>query len=112
MKRTVFLAIAFLVTIFFIENSFSQAREARGVTDRSIKIGLIVAMTCPAASLGGVGAEAIKTYIRYVNDRGGVNGRQLNLLIEDDRYAIPPPTKKSNYKIFEEKTGFYLIIEV
>ncbi|MFH1626068.1 MAG: ABC transporter substrate-binding protein, partial [Pseudomonadota bacterium] len=103
MKKRIFLVVTCLAVIFLITDSISHAKDVRGVTDKSIKIGLIVAMTGPAASLGVVGAEAIKNYVRYVNDTGGVNGRQLKLIIEDDRYAIPPAIAALKKVIYKDR---------
>ena len=73
----------------------------RGVTDKSIKLGLCTAMTGPAASLGVLMAKATRNYVRYINEQGGIHERKLKLIIEDDRYVIPPAIaalKKMLYK--------------
>ncbi|MEW6615971.1 MAG: ABC transporter substrate-binding protein [Thermodesulfobacteriota bacterium] len=90
LRKDVLLVAGLLVSIFLIYGTLSHAKEVRGVTDKSITIGVCFPITGPAASLGTVGLEAMRIYIRHINDSGGVNGRRLNLIVEDDRYSIPP----------------------
>ncbi|MEW6616569.1 MAG: ABC transporter substrate-binding protein [Thermodesulfobacteriota bacterium] len=68
---------------------YSYAGEVRGVTGDTIKIGLIVDMTGPAAAMEVVYAHAHKDYFQWVNEQGGIHGRKIKLLIEDERYTIP-----------------------
>jgi branched-chain amino acid transport system substrate-binding protein len=67
----------------------SYAGEVRGVTKDTIKIGLITDMTGPAASMLSIYAHAHRDYFQWVNEHGGINGRKIKLIIEDDRYTIP-----------------------
>ncbi|MEW6616121.1 MAG: ABC transporter substrate-binding protein [Thermodesulfobacteriota bacterium] len=89
MKRTVFVAIALLGSIFFITASHGKAAEVRGVTDTLIKIGSIGDHTGPTSNFIVPVVEASKNYFRYINDQGGIHGRKLQLIAEDSRYSIP-----------------------
>ncbi|MEW6615536.1 MAG: ABC transporter substrate-binding protein [Thermodesulfobacteriota bacterium] len=102
-RKDVLLVVGLLVTIFLIYSSLSHAKEVRGVTDKSIKVGVILPITGPAASLGVPAADAIRAYIRYVNEHGGINGRQLNLIVEDDRYSIPPSIAALKKLVYRDK---------
>ena len=63
---------------------------ARGVTDTTIKVGVILDQTGPiAGDIGLPATDGIKNYTRYINERGGISGRKIRLIIEDDRYSIP-----------------------
>jgi len=46
----------------------------------------------PAAQLGIQMRNGIKAYFDFVNEKGGVHGRKLELVTEDDRYeaAVAP----------------------
>lgn len=66
-----------------------HAKNVRGVTDDRITIGGMGDMTGPAASQALHAIQAWKNYFRYVNEQGGINGKKINLKLEDDRYAIP-----------------------
>ena len=65
------------------------AGEARGVTDDTIKIGFILDQTGPAAPIGIPVANATRTYFQNINDHGGINGRKVKIILEDDHYSIP-----------------------
>lgn len=56
-----------------------------GVTDTEIRIGTWGPQSGPAAAWGTV-MTAIDAYFQYVNDNGGVNGRNLVLVSRDDGY--------------------------
>ncbi|MFH1625656.1 MAG: ABC transporter substrate-binding protein [Pseudomonadota bacterium] len=102
-RNTVVMAIVLLVTSFFIYGSLSHAREVRGVTDNSVKIGVILDQTGPAASITVPCTQAIRTYIRHVNDSGGVHGRQIEVSVEDDRYSIPATIAAYKKLVFKDK---------
>lgn len=81
------MSIVFAFLFGFAKEGYSG--EVRGVTADTIKVGVILAQTGPAAPLTVLGSDAIKTYARHVNEQGGVHGRRLKIIIEDDRYTIP-----------------------
>ncbi len=59
----------------------------RGVTDDTIKMGLIMVKSGPVAIMGNSQAQGIKDYFRYVNEKfGGVHGRKIKLIHEDDQF--------------------------
>lgn len=47
-------------------------------------IGVSAAMTGPGASIYAPVVEAMKAYLDHVNAKGGVNGRQIQLIVQDD----------------------------
>ena len=53
-----------------------------GITDTEIRIGYLVPITgaAPVPSQFNKGVEA---YYKYVNDRGGINGRKIKVIVED-----------------------------
>jgi ABC-type branched-subunit amino acid transport system substrate-binding protein len=56
-----------------------------GVGAKTIKIGLVVALTGPASSsFGKDSVDAVKGVFNVVNARGGINGRRLQLVVADD----------------------------
>ncbi|MDY7033181.1 MAG: ABC transporter substrate-binding protein [Thermodesulfobacteriota bacterium] len=88
MKSNMFILT--LLFIIFLGSVDVYPESVRGVTDTTIKIGVIMDLTGPSA--GDVGqplTAAFKNYTRYVNDNGGIFGRKVKLIIEDDRYSIP-----------------------
>jgi branched-chain amino acid transport system substrate-binding protein len=63
----------------------SSAQAEPGVTGTSIKLGVTIAKSGPAAAYGTI-ADAASAYFKYVNDQGGVNGRKIDYKIVDDGY--------------------------
>jgi branched-chain amino acid transport system substrate-binding protein len=89
-KEYVFLRMVTLVSILiFLGSVPSNAEEVRGVTKDTIKIGLILDQTGPIQFLTGPVTEAMRIYFRHINDQGGINGRKIKFIVEDDRYSIP-----------------------
>ena len=76
-----------ILTLSFSQASFSET--VRGVTDTTVKIGMIADMTGPIASVTAILGEATRNYTRYINDKGGIHGRKVISLVEDDHYSIP-----------------------
>jgi ABC-type branched-subunit amino acid transport system substrate-binding protein len=47
-------------------------------------VGVSAAMTGPGASIYAPVVEAMKAYLDHVNAKGGVNGKQIRLVVQDD----------------------------
>ena len=80
----------------------AQASEP-GVTANSVKLGITVPMTGIAAPGYSKVAPAAKAYFDYVNANGGINGRKIQLVIEDDRYLPQEAVIKTNKLILRDK---------
>jgi len=74
-----------------------------GVTANSVKLGITVPMTGIAAPGYSKVAPAMKAYFDYVNANGGINGRRIQLVIEDDRYLPQEAVIKTNKLILRDK---------
>lgn len=61
----------------------SLARAEQGVTDDTIRIGVFAPLSGPAL-LFGKGLIGVEAYYRSINDQGGINGRKIQLVPEDD----------------------------
>jgi len=97
MTRTI-LALAAL----FSATAFGQAP---GVYPDKIVLGQAAVFSGPAAQLGIQMRNGIKAYFDHVNATGGVNGRKIELVTEDDQYeakVAPVATKKliEEHKVF------------
>ena len=79
-----------------------------GVTLDQIRLGQAAVFSGPAAQLGIQMRNGIKAYLDAVNEKGGVHGRKIELVTEDDRYesAVAPSATK---KLLEEHKVFALI---
>ena len=72
LKRTLLAAIA------------TAAIALPAVAQESYVIGLTGAMTGPAAGTLGPAVEGLRLYIDKLNASGGINGRKVNLILQDD----------------------------
>jgi branched-chain amino acid transport system substrate-binding protein len=71
-----------------------------GASDTEIKIGQTMPYSGPASAYGTIG-KAEAAYFAMINDKGGVNGRKINLISRDDGYS-PPKTVEAVRKLVEE----------
>jgi len=111
MKRGIFiLGVLQMVLLGLFANSL-YAGDVRGVTDKEIRIACLVDFSGPGKFAGKPLAMAAKTYIKYINDQGGVHGRKIKLVVVDN--GIMPNTtlaaaKKAIYKDEIFAIGFNL----
>lgn len=70
-----------------------------GVTATEIKVGATFPFSGPASGLGNIG-KALMSYVDSVNEKGGVNGRKINLIALDDAYT-PSKSVEQNRKLVE-----------
>ena len=62
----------------------AAALAAPAVAQDTYVVGLTGALTGPPASTYAPAAEALRIYIERVNAAGGVNGRKIDLILQDD----------------------------
>ncbi|MFA4911023.1 MAG: ABC transporter substrate-binding protein [Desulfobacteria bacterium] len=103
MGMKLILVIMLLVSIVSLDNLDSQAEEVRGVSDDTIRIGTIMDMTGPVADNLTPYAIGVRNYFKYINDKGGINGRKVKVLVEDDRYSIPMAVAAFKKLVFKDK---------
>lgn len=86
----------------------ASAQGSPGVTANKILLGQSAALTGPAAQLGIQMRNGIKAYLNYVNEKGGVYGRRIELITLDDGYE-PSRSAPNTKKLIEEVKVFALI---
>lgn len=89
MKRFFFVLALVLIVILTGFYDHPVNADIRGVTSDTIKIGAMGDITGPGADVYTGVVPGWKSYIRYINDQGGIHGRKIKFLIEDDRFSIP-----------------------
>src|SRR3977135_196590 len=75
-----------------------------GVTDTEIKLGTTSPYSGPASAYGVYG-QAQTAYFEMVNDRGGINGRKVNLISLDNAFS-PPKAVEQTRKLVESDEVF------
>ena len=73
-----------LATIVLTAAHGAASADRTGVTDTSIKIGLFGPLTGPAGAAPRKSVFGAAAIYKDINDRGGINGRKIELVIEDD----------------------------
>ncbi|MDY6970020.1 MAG: ABC transporter substrate-binding protein [Spirochaetota bacterium] len=98
---TLFILIALTI---LLSGSILHSGSVRGVTDRMIKIGVLLDQTGPTAGdIALPATRAIRNYTQHINDSGGIMGRKFKLIVEDDRYSIPAGLAAFKKLIFKDK---------
>ena len=88
--------------------AIGTAQSEVGVTADTIKIGVISDLTGPAA-IGGIGmADAIRSYFNDLNEKGGINGRKVQVIVEDSKYS-PTLTVAAAKKLISKDEIFALV---
>jgi len=100
-RRTLMtVAVVFGSIAIAIGSAMAQKRHAPGVSDYEIKIGQTMPYSGPVSAWGTIGRTEL-AYIKMINDRGGINGRKINLISLDDAYS-PPKTVEQTRKLVEQ----------
>jgi branched-chain amino acid transport system substrate-binding protein len=97
-KKGMVLAVL-LVT--FLSGAFAQAAEP-------IKIGAILSVTGPASFLGAPEAKTLEMLVAETNKKGGVLGRQIQLIIKDSG-ASPEKAFSFAKQLIDEDKVFAII---
>jgi serine/threonine protein kinase/ABC-type branched-subunit amino acid transport system substrate-binding protein len=79
-----------------------------GTRDKEFLLGMSGPLNGPSKELGREMEIGIKTYIRHINDEGGVRGRKLRLVALDDGYE--PDMALANMKELHEQRKVFGVI--
>lgn len=107
MKTRIVVSSFILLGALCLMAGGTWAKEVRGVTDTEVKIGCLVDLSGPGKYGGPPIAQAFKDCVAWVNDNGGINGRKINLVVEDNG-IMPNTTMKAARKIIL-KDGVFAI---
>jgi branched-chain amino acid transport system substrate-binding protein len=78
-----------------------------GVTDTEVVVGSWGPQSGPAGAYGVID-RTIDAYFKMINDQGGINGRKIRFIYEDDGYQ-PAKTVAAVKKLVEEDKVFALV---
>jgi len=85
--------------------ALAQKKYDPGASDTEIKIGHSIPYSGPASAYGSIG-KAIAAYFQKVNDEGGINGRKINFISQDDGYSPPKTVEVVRQLVEQEKVLF------
>jgi branched-chain amino acid transport system substrate-binding protein len=94
------LSVVICLGLFSATSAFP---ETRGVTKDAIQMGMILVKTGPVAALGLPEGWGVQDTFNQINESGGINGRKINLIWEDDQFKTPLSISAFNKLIFRDK---------
>lgn len=100
--------MVFTISFSFILLSYSDGNGEVGVTDKVIKIGCHLDLSGAAVGWGAGESKGLKAYMNYINDQGGIFGRKIEMIIEDDNYS-PAKAVAATKKMIEQDKVFCFI---
>lgn len=108
-RRFWFSGLALALSMVFIIGACGGDDEVvPGVTDDEIILGTHTSLTGPIAVYSQI-ANTTAAYFEYINEtKGGVNGRKIKFIIEDDAYS-PPKTVDLVRKLVEQDQVFAIV---
>lgn len=89
-KLTIMAAAALAAT------ATQASAETRGVTNTEITLGMHTDLSGVAATYGVSSSNGVKMRFDEINAAGGINGRKINVIIEDQAYQVPKAVQACN----------------
>jgi branched-chain amino acid transport system substrate-binding protein len=83
------LAVGVMVAAVATAAAAMAQKDTRGVTPSEIVLGMHTDLSGPAATYGVSSSNAVKMRFDEVNEKGGIHGRKLKLIVEDTQYQVP-----------------------
>src|ERR1700759_1286781 len=85
--------------------AYADPPATPGVTATEIKIGQSMPYSGPASGFGVIGKGEM-AYFKMINDKGGINGRKINLISLDDSYSPPKAVENARKLVEGEGVAF------
>lgn len=95
-RRAAIAAAVALSTLSALELASAQGNEP-------IKIGVLIALSGPAAAYGAEERRAIEAVFNQVNAQGGIKGRKIELVIRDTKTNPTEAARLANQVIADDK---------
>src|SRR5580704_12350492 len=77
--------------------------QTRGVTSTEILFGMHTDLSGVAATYGVSSSNGVKMRFDEINEAGGVNGRKIKVIVEDQGYQVPKAVQACNKLINRDK---------
>ncbi len=108
-RRYVTLAFVLIavLALTLVAGCGSDTTEDGGTTPAEnkepIKVGAVLALTGPQSALGEPEKNVIDMEVKRINDAGGINGRELQVVIEDDASDVDQAVTATTRLIEQEQ---------
>lgn len=101
-RRSLLVAGAGLALLRLSGVQAAERGAVPGVTATEIRIGGILPYSGPASAYGVIG-KAKAAYFQYLNDHGGINGRQVRFISLDDGYSPPRAVEQARRLVEQDE---------
>ncbi|MBL6651724.1 MAG: ABC transporter substrate-binding protein [Reyranella sp.] len=81
----------------------AASAQTRGVTPTEVTFGMHTDLSGVAATYGVSSSNGVKMRFDEINEAGGINGRKLKVIIEDQGYQVPKAVQACNKLINRDK---------
>src|SRR5438034_2730628 len=98
------LAVSVLAGAIGLVGVAAAQKETRGVSKTEIVLGMHTDLSGPAATYGVSSSNAVKMRFDDVNEKGGIAGRKIKLIIEDTQYQVPRAVQAGAKLIQRDRT--------
>lgn len=106
-SRSLLLATTVALTTLAAHPALAQFKT-QGVTDTEIVIGTHMDLSGPIKSWGVPASQGMKLAVEQINAAGGINGRKIKLVLEDDGYD-PKKAVLETQKLIELDKAFSIV---
>ena len=95
--------IGILSTVATVAAAGTAVAQQRGVTASEITFGMHTDLSGVAATYGVSSSNGVKMRFEEANEAGGINGRKLKVIVEDQAYQVPKAVQACNKLINRDK---------
>ncbi len=88
-KASVVFTVLMLLLVVSGCGGSGSSGGSGGVSKPAVKLGAIFDLTGATGDVGTPHSEGVRAYVDYVNSKGGINGRMIDLKWEDYAYQTP-----------------------
>jgi branched-chain amino acid transport system substrate-binding protein len=106
--RKLFSATVALAAIAALTVGTTKAQTVRGVTDTEIIIGTYTDLSGVTVAWGVNNSNAYRMAFDQINADGGINGRKIRYIVEDNQYQVPRSIQAAN-KLINRDDVFLLV---
>jgi branched-chain amino acid transport system substrate-binding protein len=101
--KTTLLAVGMTLAALAAASAGLAQTDNRGVSKNEIVLGMHTDLSGPAATYGVSSSNAVKMRFDEVNEKGGIHGRKIRLVIEDSQYQVPRAVQAGAKLIHRDK---------
>lgn len=99
------LIAAASAALLSLVGSSAAYENAPGVSSTEIKIGATFPFSGPGSALAAAGKGFI-AYVNFLNDKGGIDGRKINLVALDDAYSPSRAVEQTRRLVESDEVAF------